>query len=129
MRIEREARRRTTVGLAPLIDVVFLLLVFFMLASTFLRYSGFDLSGGRSGAVQNADIGNLVLVRVKGAAGLDINGKAVSLHGLAGELAALSRPEGLRVAVKPIGGATVQHVVDVIEKLRTETVRDVTIVR
>lgn len=36
-------RRRTAIRLAPLIDVVFILLVFFMLASSFLDWRAFEV--------------------------------------------------------------------------------------
>ena len=43
MHIEREARKARQVPLTPLIDVVFLLLVFFMLSSTFTRSESLEL--------------------------------------------------------------------------------------
>lgn len=43
--MKRKTRRRSlaTPDLTPLIDVVFLLLIFFMLVTTFDKYSGFNL--------------------------------------------------------------------------------------
>ena len=54
MHIEREARKARQVPMTPLIDVVFLLLVFFMLSSTFTRSESLELmlpqaSGGGTG--------------------------------------------------------------------------------
>ena len=43
MHIEREARKARQVPLTPLIDVVFLLLVFFMVSSTFTRTESLEL--------------------------------------------------------------------------------------
>ena len=129
MRIERAARKKHYISLTPLIDVVFLLLVFFMLASTFLRYTGFDLSGGRSGAVRGADVSDLVIVRVTGSSAIDGNGKPVALGQLREELASLASSEGLKVAVKPMGNANVQDVVDVIERARIDAVSEVMVVR
>lgn len=128
MRIERPARKRNYISLTPLIDVVFLLLVFFMLASTFLRYTGFDISGGRSGAVHSADVNDLVLVRVKGGSDIDVNGKPVELGQLRSELTSLSDGKKLKVAVKPVEDANVQDVVDVIEAARIDAVSEVMVV-
>ena len=102
MRIERPARKRGRIGLTPLIDVVFLLLVFFMLASTFFRYTGADLASGRGGAVHNSDVNNLVIVRVKGGSNIDVNGKPVALEQLKSELASLASGEGIKVAIKAL---------------------------
>ncbi|MEJ2117573.1 MAG: biopolymer transporter ExbD [Alphaproteobacteria bacterium] len=129
MRIKRPARKKRLISLTPLIDVVFLLLVFFMLASTLKHYTGIDLAGGRSGATRNNDVKNLVIVRVKGSADIDINGKSVALAQLSGELTSLACDEKLKVAVKPMNGAKVQDVVDVIEKANIEAVREVMVIK
>jgi biopolymer transport protein ExbD len=129
MRIDRPARKKSRISLTPLIDVVFLLLIFFMLASTFLHYNGLDLAGGRSGAAQKNELEQLVLVRIKNGAVLDINGKPIHLSQLTGELEALGRDKELKVAIKPMEGVKVQDVVDVIERARIKAVRDVMVVK
>ena len=129
MRIERPARKRGRIGLTPLIDVVFLLLVFFMLASTFFRYTGADLASGRGGAVHNSDVNNLVIVRVKEDASLDVNGKPVALDQLERELTSLAGEEGIKVAIKPMGDTKVQDLVDVIERTNVSAVREVMVIK
>ena len=49
MQLNRVRRKVPPTNLTPLIDVVFLLLIFFMLASTFLKFSGTPVSGASSG--------------------------------------------------------------------------------
>lgn len=112
-----------------MIDVVFLLLVFFMLSSTFLRYTGVDLAGGRSGVTRSADIRNLVIVRVKGGANIDVNGKPVELEQLKSELASLAGDEGIKVAIKPMENAIVREVVEIIERANISSVREVMVVK
>ena len=46
MHIETPARRRHTIGLTPLIDVVFILLIFFMLATSLQDWRGIGLATG-----------------------------------------------------------------------------------
>ena len=48
---QRASRRRALIGLTPLIDVVFILLVFFMLASSFLDWRAIDLTAPARGLV------------------------------------------------------------------------------
>jgi biopolymer transport protein ExbD len=56
-------RRRRVMNLTPLIDVVFLLLVFFMLASTFLKYGTVPLEAAGGGhAAGNAS--QLALIHI-----------------------------------------------------------------
>lgn len=55
MHIEVAPRRKRSVSLTPLIDVVFNLLLFFMLASSLAKWSGLDLSTG-SEAASNEDV-------------------------------------------------------------------------
>ncbi|MCZ6784089.1 MAG: biopolymer transporter ExbD, partial [Proteobacteria bacterium] len=43
MRFESTRRARRGIGLTPLVDVVFLLLIFFMLASSFSRESAWTI--------------------------------------------------------------------------------------
>lgn len=55
MQIDVAPRRKRSVSLTPLIDVVFNLLLFFMLASSLAKWSGLELATG-SEAASNEDI-------------------------------------------------------------------------
>lgn len=50
MALEVAKRRRKRLSMTSLIDVIFLLLLFFMLSSTFSRYSEVELTAGAPGA-------------------------------------------------------------------------------
>ncbi|MEL6421477.1 MAG: biopolymer transporter ExbD [Pseudomonadota bacterium] len=84
MRLARPGRQRRAIGLTSLIDVVFLLLVFFMLSSTFLKFGTVtvDTAGAARGDVV-VDPSKLVLVRVGADRALQINGVATPMNGLA----------------------------------------------
>lgn len=59
MLIDAPIRRGRRLSLTSLIDVIFLLLLFFMLSSTFTKFSEVEITGGRSGfnaASQRPDI-------------------------------------------------------------------------
>lgn len=64
MLIEREARKARQVPMTPLIDVVFLLLVFFMLSSTFVRSESLELMLPQASGGGTADEGRLLQVYV-----------------------------------------------------------------
>ena len=55
-------RRRSLISLTPLIDVVFILLIFFMLASSFSTEEAIELSMPGSGAAEGALPGSLVRI-------------------------------------------------------------------
>ena len=60
----RSARKRPLVSLTPLIDVVFILLVFFMLATSFLDWRAIDLDAPVQAAAGNA-ADNALLVEIR----------------------------------------------------------------
>ncbi len=91
---ERRSRRRRKIGLTPLIDVVFQLLIFFMLASSFAQLRTISLASqeGRS-ALRGDDSG--IVVHVRGDGSMEIAGVAVPRAALRAELRAalVDRPE------------------------------------
>ena len=64
MKLPQSQRFRPRISLTPLIDVVFLLLVFFMLASTFLKFNYLPLTAGGEGAGAPS-LSETVIVRVR----------------------------------------------------------------
>ena len=82
MRIDVPRRRPVGIRLTPLIDVVFILLVFFMLASSFMDWRGFRLDLPAADATPDPDI-NPIVIRVLGDGGYRMGGLDVG----AGELA------------------------------------------
>ncbi|MAW88803.1 MAG: biopolymer transporter ExbD [Phyllobacteriaceae bacterium] len=86
MRIERTMVRRRRLSLTSLIDVIFLLLLFFMLSSTFSRFSEVRFAGGTSGgsAGQRPD----VILSLAGGT-VRLNGMATERDGIADGLSRL----------------------------------------
>jgi biopolymer transport protein ExbD len=108
------ARRTRRPSLTPLVDVVFLLLVFFMLASRFGAEAGLALAPAAAG--QGGWEGPPRLVSVA-ADGVALNGAAVGLDGLAAALAPLMPAPDAPIVVRVAAGATVQGVVDALAAL------------
>jgi len=88
MQLNDGVRRRRLINLTPLIDVVFLLLVFFMLASTFLKFGTvkIDAAGAGSG---KADVSKMVLIHVEPEGKYRVGGLAVSEDELSSRLRGL----------------------------------------
>ena len=115
-RLLANSRRRTLIRLTPLIDVVFILIVFFMLASSFSDWRAIELTTP-GGAATGASLEGALLVEIR-RDGLRLSGEPVSLDALISrieERAAL-RPDP-RVLVKPLPGVPLQEAVRVLDRL------------
>lgn len=106
-------RRRRRISLTPMIDVVFLLLVFFMLAARFGADQAIPL---RIGAGPGEWEGPPRLVEVL-PEGQRLNGVAVTPEALVTGLAPLMETPGDPVVLRPRDGASLQRLVDVMEAL------------
>ncbi|WP_404379601.1 ExbD/TolR family protein [Caenispirillum salinarum] len=130
MQVVRKKRGgRALISLTPLIDVVFILLVFFMLASSFTEWRAIDLATSAK-AVSAASVEGAVLVRVRADGGLDIAGERLDAEALAARMASVAeRNPERRVAVQPDAGVPLQRVVTVMETVTAAGLSGVSIVR
>jgi len=121
-------RRRSLIGLTPLIDVVFILLVFFMLASSFLDWRAVTLEPAITGnaAVETPPTAIAVIVEAEG---VSIDGRL-----LADRDAARALTERLRdvaaplVLLEPADAVSLQRLVSVLERLAAAGVAPVRLV-
>ena len=128
MRLEPPPVRSSPIGLTPIIDVVFLLLMFFMLASTFSRFAHVDIAlGGRVGDAAAADAIAIVL-SVTGE-GFFVDGAGVSQDGIAEALKASAGSRDARVLLRPATDAVAADIVQAIEQARASGVGRVVLVR
>lgn len=109
-----QPRPRRRASLTPMIDVVFLLLVFFMLASRFGREEVLELALAGGGGGEWVGPPRLVDITAGGAR---LNGIATAPEALAGALAPLMRSPEDPVVVRAREGA-VQDLVSVLDTLR-----------
>ncbi len=123
MRRSRASRREATVELTPLIDVVFLLLIFFMVSTSFVQNQALnvDLPQANSDAQPDQDVYINVVVQQNGR--YEIDGKVVtdlSLVGLTNTLRAIVektaiQSKNLPVVISADASATHQSVVRVMD--------------
>lgn len=98
-----------------MIDVVFLLLVFFMLASTFTKEKALPLLIG--GGAENAWDGPLRLIDVDAGGTMALNGEAVTTVDLAARINPLMQSPDDPIALRG-REATTQDIVTVMDHLR-----------
>ncbi|MCG6897159.1 MAG: biopolymer transporter ExbD [Thiocapsa sp.] len=117
MRFESSTPHRRLISLTPLVDVVFILLVFFMLASTLDKWHALELDAPASAADGTPLVGSW-LVRLRGD-GLDLNGEAMDAGELAQRVAArIAEYPDQRILLQPAQGVSLQQLVDIIDRLR-----------
>ena len=117
MQLRKPVAARQLISLTPLIDVVFILLVFFMLVSNFhvMRAIEIDTPGG---TVTTTSMEGAVLVRLLADGTLDLNGVAINPATLVGRVETrLNRDPGQRFLVQAEPGVPFQRVVTMFDRL------------
>lgn len=130
MRIEAPARIRKPLPLIPLVDVVFLLLMFFMLSSTFAKFSSIELRAA-AGKIAGAGAQRLPDVIIKVASGprIKVNGSDVGLDDLIPKLNEAQARGAISGVIVVSLSATAQDLVTVLERTRSSKLRSVSVGR
>lgn len=113
--IAAPVRQRRQIPLTPLIDVIFLLLLFFMLSSTFLKFAEVDVAAASGASGSAADAGDIALLKLRFDGTLALDARTVAAAELSGALETLAG-EGIgRLILTADRGASVQDLVEVLE--------------
>lgn len=117
MKFIRRRLEEPEIGLAPLIDVVFLLLIFFMLTTSFVPQAGFSVSLPEASApAREARALPEVVIDAEGR--IVVAGQVVAPAGVEAALKALEtdlQTEGRALRIRADGGARHQRVVTVMD--------------
>jgi biopolymer transport protein ExbD len=121
--------RRRRIPLTPLIDVIFILIMFFLLSSTFGTWRPLDVSLGRTSAQQGTVAAAspkvpsvLIVVRPTGQenrAELTVNGVDLSFEKLSDELDRLAALGASNAMLVPEKGTDFQQVVRILDEARS----------
>ena len=116
------------VSLTPLIDVVFILLLFFMLASSFIEWREIDLNvaGNKSVGQQNHQP---LVVRVTHG-GLTLKGESLSSQAFLAKIKELLNENSeLVVVLQPQASVPLQQIVTLLDQIREQGVKSVSFAR
>lgn len=107
-------RRNRRLSLTPLIDCVFILLVFFMLQTNFFRPHTIDFAkaAGASGAVSDTET---VSVEIHDNGAIWLNGAASDIVSLQNYAAGITSPDNTRVVLGVDPGVELQRAVDIMD--------------
>lgn len=116
-------RRRAIISMTPLIDVVFILLVFFMLASSFMDWRTLELGVAKAGGAGKMTGAMLVELR---AHDLRLSGRVMSEDDVLQALSQRFRTDpAQKVLIKPEPGVPLQNAVALIDRIASAGGRDV----
>jgi biopolymer transport protein ExbD len=131
--LERPGARIRPISVVPLVDVLLILLVFFMVTSTYLDLDTVPISQASEAAPAPGEApsaGPVLLVRIGPDGTLGIAGEALSLDGLGSLLATrLAEDETPNLIVLPSPRADVQALVAVMDRATLSGVTRLRVVR
>ena len=116
---QREERELISINITPLIDIVFLLLVFFMLATSFIQKSTIEvnLSSGKTVKVDNEKNRAVVILNKKGL--IYLNNKLINVTNIRKEINNIvEKNPKYRILIKSHKKIPVQKVIRLIEEVR-----------
>ena len=117
-------------SLTPLIDVVFILLVFFMLASSFAQWRAFPLQGEGADAGAPEDMPAPMVIRVGADGTLRLQNEIIATETLHERASThLAEAPNTRFQIWPHAEAKVDAIVGAMDTLAGAGVRDVILVR
>ncbi len=113
------------VNVTPLLDIVFIMLIFFIVTATFIKEPGVDVTRPEAQTAENQRLVS-ILVAIDSENTIWINRKEVPLDAVRATLERLRRenPRGSAV-IQADGSAHSEYLVDVLEQIRAAGVDDV----
>ena len=138
--ITPQTKKKRRVPLMPLIDVIFILVMFFLLSSTFGVWQALDVRLAKSGTSAGSQTGDaleqlapapvLITVRPAGAAGgvaVQVNGVRIAPEGLLDELNRMASLGAEAALLLPSAQVDFQTVVDILDTSRASDLKAVTL--
>lgn len=117
--LDRRKKATTALDIAPLIDIVFLLLIFFILSSNFVSDKGFKIKLPKAANADKQDRENITVL-IDGKQAIYIGKRKVGLQNLAEELRkALEADEGKNVVIKADKQTDIGFVVEIMDMAKT----------
>nr|WP_298414450.1 biopolymer transporter ExbD [uncultured Halomonas sp.] len=124
-RLQGDNSDASEVNLTPMLDVVFIMLIFFIVTTSFIKESGVEIQRPQSSAATpRPDAQVMVALTAEGAVWVD--GQPVDAHRVGSEVAALINDQG-SVVIQADRESTTGLLVEVMDRLREAGVEDVAV--
>jgi len=130
MEIERSFSSRRKASLTPLIDMVFLLVVFFMLSTTFANDEGISLNFASGNNSSGDGTRKSITVTVEEGGIVDLDGKKYSRNKFREALReVIVKNKKKKIFIKSQGDATVQDVISALDQVQLAGGSDITFLK
>ena len=124
MRVEPLPKKHRAISLTPLVDMIFLLLLFFMLSSTFTQFGQVEI-GAPAAAGGSETLPKAILMVEPDR--LRLNGKTIAPADLAAEVSTLAERDNNSLLVYINGSSSTQRLVTVMSDLKSVSGLNVTV--
>ncbi len=127
MRLRRRESKVTDVDMSPLIDMVFILLIFFMVSSTFVKDMKLDLERPGASSASRAS-SKVIRVYIDNLGDSYIDGQPIKTWAIQSKLRELLRASTEKsVLVITDNGIPVEKLIDVVDQCRLSGATDVAV--
>ena len=118
----------TKISLTPIIDVVFILLIFFMLATNFQSFNKTEIKISNETASVSQSDKKIFLIEFNKDSEFKLNGTAASLDSIKSDIIS-SKNDGddFIVITKPLKGVDVQLILSLLANLKSSNIENVTL--
>ncbi|WP_104205066.1 ExbD/TolR family protein [Billgrantia saliphila] len=124
-RLVADDSETSEVNLTPMLDVVFIMLIFFIVTTSFIKESGVEIQRPESSeASPQPDAQVMVAITPEGAVWVD--GQPVDLHRVGGEVAELVSDDG-SVVIQADRESTTGLLIEVMDRIREAGVEQVAV--
>ena len=118
----------TKISLTPIIDVVFILLIFFMLATNFQSFNKTEIKISNETASVSQSDKKIFLIEFNKDSEFKLNGTAASLDSIKSDIiSSKNNGDDFVVITKPSKGADVQLMFSVFANLKSSNIENVTL--
>ena len=118
----------TKISLTPIIDVVFILLIFFMLATNFQSFNKTEIEISNEAASVSQSDKKIFLIEFNKDSEFKLNGTTASLDSIKSDIiSSKNSGDDFVVITKPLKGADVQLILSVLANLKSSNIENVTL--
>ena len=114
---EKQSRGSGEINISPLIDVVFILLIFFIVTTVFVDETGVEVEKPRAASQQELDK-NSILIGITAEGGVYHGGREIGVGGVRAVVGRLIKGEDLPVVIQADRRAATQKTVEVLDEAK-----------
>ncbi len=124
--ISNDAERGVDINMSPLIDCVFLLLIFFIVTTVFVEETGVEIQKPQATSAQDMDK-HSIMIALTFDGKVMFGGREIGLNGVRGIVARQLREKEVPVIILADGDAKTSPLVDVIDECKLAGAKQVSI--